>query len=105
MASAPHGVILLPGYWIDKTEESKLKVYVRVANKLSELSKGCAKSSKTLEQFHVMNRLVRKAEREHRDAQMAAKDALIVWLGALVKERDAELEVAELENDALRAFE
>lgn len=86
----------------NKAEESKLKVYARLANKLSELSKGCAKSSKTLEQFHKFSRMVSKAEREHRDAQMASKNALIVWLGALVKERDAELEVAELELDAFR---
>lgn len=85
----------------NKEEESQFKVMKRLSLKLVELSKKLkAKfSAKKMQQFNTFSELVREAEHRHHRAQMASKDALIFWLGALVKERDAELAVAELALD------
>ena len=66
-----------------------------MVKKLTELSHGCAKSSKTLARFHTVSNLVRKSENEHRVARLASKDATIRWLWALADERDAQLDVAQ----------
>ena len=84
-------------------EDNKFKVYSRMVKKLTELSHGCAKSSKTLARFHTVSNLVRKSENEHRVARLASKDATIRWLWALADERDAQLDVAQLCLDAAYA--
>ena len=86
----------------ERKEADKLKTYSRLAYALGKAAKGCAKTSKTLASFNAFSKRVREAERAHTAAQFETRDALLAWQQTMLDERDAELNVAELELKGCR---